>query len=137
MSIPFTVASRRFPGGLAEYEIDRSLGSAWVSRPHLVRVIAAAGRYAVYRLTLINSGAIVAVAAVIAAQRGSYETYGGPEGLEVREVPEPHAGQGEVRVRVRAAGLNAMDGAFSSQPERAAQFGLTVAQGYASPICRM
>ena len=40
-----------------------------------------------------------------------YETYGGPEVLEVREVPEPHAGPGEVRVRVRAMGLNPMDGA--------------------------
>jgi NADPH:quinone reductase-like Zn-dependent oxidoreductase len=59
-----------------------------------------------------------------------YETYGGPEVLEVREVPEPHAGPGEVRVRVRAAGLNAMDGAFSSQPEMAAQFGLTVPSGF-------
>jgi len=38
-----------------------------VSRPHLVRVIAAAGRYAVYRVTLISPGAIVAVEAVLAA----------------------------------------------------------------------
>ncbi|MGH3298539.1 MAG: alcohol dehydrogenase catalytic domain-containing protein, partial [Trebonia sp.] len=59
-----------------------------------------------------------------------YETYGGPEVLEVREVPEPHAGPGEVRVRVRAVGLNPMDGAFSSQPEMAAQFGLTVPSGF-------
>jgi NADPH:quinone reductase-like Zn-dependent oxidoreductase len=59
-----------------------------------------------------------------------YETYGGPEVLEVREVPEPHAGPGEVRVRVRAVGLNPMDGAFSSQPEFAAQFGLTVPSGF-------
>ena len=34
-----------------------------------------------------------------------YETFGGPEVLELREVPEPHAGPGEVRVRVAAAGL--------------------------------
>ena len=38
-----------------------------------------------------------------------YETFGGPEVLELREVPEPHAGPGEVRVRVTAAGLNPMD----------------------------
>ena len=31
-----------------------------------------------------------------------YETFGGPEVLELREVPEPHAGPGEVRVRVAA-----------------------------------
>ena len=59
-----------------------------------------------------------------------YETYGGPEVLEVREVPEPHAGPGEVRVRVRTVGLNPMDGAFSSRPEMAAQFGLTVPSGF-------
>ncbi|MGH3259382.1 MAG: NADP-dependent oxidoreductase [Streptosporangiaceae bacterium] len=59
-----------------------------------------------------------------------YETYGGPEVLEVREVPEPHADPGEVRVRVRAVGLNPMDGAFSSQPEMAEQFSLTVPSGF-------
>jgi NADPH:quinone reductase-like Zn-dependent oxidoreductase len=31
---------------------------------------------------------------------------GGPEVLEVRETPDPEAGPGQVRVRVRAAGLN-------------------------------
>ena len=31
---------------------------------------------------------------------------GGPEVLEVRETPDPVAGPGEVRVRVKAAGLN-------------------------------
>lgn len=38
-----------------------------------------------------------------------YSEYGGPEVLEVIEVPEPHAGDGEVRVAVRAAGLNPFD----------------------------
>lgn len=32
--------------------------------------------------------------------------HGGPEVLEVREAPDPEPGHGEVRVRVRAAGLN-------------------------------
>jgi len=32
--------------------------------------------------------------------------YGGPEVLQVREAPDPLPGRGEVRVRVRAAGLN-------------------------------
>jgi NADPH:quinone reductase-like Zn-dependent oxidoreductase len=60
-----------------------------------------------------------------------YESYGGPEVLEVRDdVPEPHAGPDEVRVRVRAAGLNAMDGAFCAQPDMAARFGLTLPSGF-------
>ena len=49
-----------------------------------------------------------------------YEVFGGPEVLEVREVPEPHAGPGEVRVRVTAAGLNPMDWGIASAPEAAA-----------------
>lgn len=59
-----------------------------------------------------------------------YETFGGPEVLELRDVPEPHAGPGEVRVRVRAAGLNAMDWILASSSEAAAQFGITVPSGF-------
>jgi NADPH:quinone reductase-like Zn-dependent oxidoreductase len=59
-----------------------------------------------------------------------YETFGGPEVLELREVPEPHAGPGEVRVRVADAGLNPMDWVLSSGPEAAAQFGITVPSGF-------
>jgi len=59
-----------------------------------------------------------------------YETFGGPEMLELREVPEPHAGPGEVRVRVTAIGLNPMDWAISSRPEVAARFGITVPSGF-------
>jgi len=59
-----------------------------------------------------------------------YETFGGPEVLELREVPEPHAGPGEVRVRVTAAGLNPMDWLIAAQPEAAAQFGITVPTGF-------
>ena len=40
-----------------------------------------------------------------------YQTFGGPEVLELREVSEPHAGPGEVRVRVTAAGLTRWTGA--------------------------
>lgn len=39
----------------------------------------------------------------------SFENYGGPEVLDVIDVAEPHAGAGEVRVAVRAAGLNPFD----------------------------
>lgn len=37
------------------------------------------------------------------------DRYGGPEVLELREVAVPAAGQGEVRVRVHAAGVNPID----------------------------
>jgi len=59
-----------------------------------------------------------------------YETFGGPDVLQVRDVPEPHAGPGEVRVRVTAAGLNPMDWALASRPESAARFGITVPSGF-------
>lgn len=35
--------------------------------------------------------------------------FGGPEALHLVEVPEPHAGPGEVRIRVRAATINPTD----------------------------
>jgi NADPH:quinone reductase-like Zn-dependent oxidoreductase len=59
-----------------------------------------------------------------------YETFGGPEVLQLLEVPEPHASPGEVRVRVTAAGLNPMDWLLSSVPELAAQFGITLPSGF-------
>lgn len=39
----------------------------------------------------------------------SYSEYGGPEVLQVVDIEEPHAAQGQVRVAVRAAGLNPFD----------------------------
>ncbi|WP_329260554.1 NADP-dependent oxidoreductase [Actinoallomurus sp. NBC_01490] len=63
-----------------------------------------------------------------------YEAFGGPEVLELREVPEPHAGPGEVRVRVTAAGLNPMDWGIASRPEAAARFGITVPSGFGSDL---
>jgi NADPH:quinone reductase-like Zn-dependent oxidoreductase len=59
-----------------------------------------------------------------------YERFGGPEVLTLRDVPEPHAGAGEVRVRVSAAGLNPMDWGIASIPEAAATFGVTVPSGF-------
>jgi NADPH:quinone reductase-like Zn-dependent oxidoreductase len=61
-----------------------------------------------------------------------YETFGGPDVLELRDVPEPHAGPGEVRVRVGAIGLNPMDWGIASRPEAAARFGITVPSGFGS-----
>src|ERR1700760_4562465 len=37
------------------------------------------------------------------------DRFGGPEVLHAAEAPEPHAGRGQVRVRVRAAGVNRYD----------------------------
>jgi NADPH:quinone reductase-like Zn-dependent oxidoreductase len=36
--------------------------------------------------------------------------YGGPEQLRIDDVPAPHAGPGEIRIRVSAASINPMDG---------------------------
>jgi NADPH:quinone reductase len=36
-------------------------------------------------------------------------SFGGPEVLEVAEVPDPHAGPGQVRIRVEAAAVNPVD----------------------------
>ena len=38
-----------------------------------------------------------------------YRSYGGPEVLEVAEVPEPHAGPGQIRIAVKAASVNQFD----------------------------
>jgi NADPH:quinone reductase-like Zn-dependent oxidoreductase len=59
-----------------------------------------------------------------------YEKFGGPEVLELHDVPEPHAGPGEIRVRVAAVGLNPMDPAIAAAPELAARFKITVPSGF-------
>jgi NADPH:quinone reductase-like Zn-dependent oxidoreductase len=38
-----------------------------------------------------------------------FSQFGGPEVLEFVDLPDPHAGPGEVRIAVRAAGVNASD----------------------------
>lgn len=38
-----------------------------------------------------------------------FDEFGGPEVLQGRDVKEPHAGPGEVRIAVKAAGVNPMD----------------------------
>jgi NADPH:quinone reductase-like Zn-dependent oxidoreductase len=62
------------------------------------------------------------------------EQFGGPEALEVREVPELHAGPGQIRVRVSAAGLNPMDWKLVGSPGAAAAFGLTLPTGFGSDL---
>jgi NADPH:quinone reductase-like Zn-dependent oxidoreductase len=59
-----------------------------------------------------------------------YDKFGGPEVLELREVAQPHAGAGEVRVRVAAVGLNPMDWILSSMPEVAQRFGIAPPAGF-------
>lgn len=61
-----------------------------------------------------------------------HRTFGGPEVLEIQEVPAPHAGPGTVRVRTAYVGLNPMDWLLSSSPATAAQFGLTLPAGFAT-----
>jgi NADPH:quinone reductase-like Zn-dependent oxidoreductase len=39
----------------------------------------------------------------------TFETYGGPEVITVGEAPDPHAGPGQIRIAVKAAGVNPMD----------------------------
>ena len=38
-----------------------------------------------------------------------YSRFGGPEVLEVVELPDPHPGPGQIRVAVRAAAVNPID----------------------------
>src|SRR6476660_3926128 len=38
-----------------------------------------------------------------------FSRFGGPEVLEIVDLPDPHPGPGQVRIAVRAAGVNASD----------------------------
>ncbi|MFB7719914.1 NADP-dependent oxidoreductase [Nocardia sp. NPDC056100] len=58
------------------------------------------------------------------------ESFGGPEVLTVQDVPEPQAGDGQLRVRVTAAGLNPMDWVMTADAETAARFGLSLPVGF-------
>lgn len=55
--------------------------------------------------------------------------WGGPTVLGVEEVAEPHAGPGQVRVRVRAVSLNLADLAAVSSERMAGIFGLSLPAG--------
>ncbi|MEV4473470.1 NADP-dependent oxidoreductase [Nonomuraea sp. NPDC049504] len=58
------------------------------------------------------------------------DAWGGPEVLDVREVPVPEAGPGQLRVRVTAAGLNPMDWIMTADADTAARFGLSLPAGF-------
>lgn len=53
-----------------------------------------------------------------------------PFTLEVIDREEPHAGPGQVRVRVRAAGLNPVDWKIAAYPGAAERFGVAVPGGF-------
>jgi NADPH:quinone reductase-like Zn-dependent oxidoreductase len=46
---------------------------------------------------------------MVPMKAAQFAAYGGPEVLDVVDVPEPHAGPGQVRIAVRAAGVNGID----------------------------
>jgi NADPH:quinone reductase-like Zn-dependent oxidoreductase len=58
------------------------------------------------------------------------DAWGGPEVLDVRDVPAPQAGPGQIRVRVTAAGLNPMDWIMTADAGTAARFGLSLPAGF-------
>lgn len=58
------------------------------------------------------------------------QSFGGPEVLDVRDVEEPHAGRGRLRVRVHAAGLNPMDWLLIADQELASGFGVQTPTGF-------
>lgn len=58
------------------------------------------------------------------------ESFGGPEMLRVVDVPVPPVGPGQVRVRVRAAGLNPMDWFMLADAATAGRFGLSLPAGF-------
>lgn len=63
-----------------------------------------------------------------------FESFGGPEVLELRDVPDPQAGPGEVRVRVSTASLNPLDWMLASSPEIGAMMGVTVPSGFGTDL---
>ena len=58
------------------------------------------------------------------------DSFGGPEVLEIRQVPAPQAGPGQVRVHVTAAGLNPMDWFMTADADTAARFKLSLPAGF-------
>jgi NADPH:quinone reductase-like Zn-dependent oxidoreductase len=58
------------------------------------------------------------------------DAFGGPEVLNVLEVPAPQAGPAQIRVRVTAAGLNPMDWFMTADADTAGRFGLSLPAGF-------
>ena len=51
-----------------------------------------------------------------------FSRFGGPEVLEIVDLPDPHPGPGQVRITVRAAGVNASDWKAASLTMSATSF---------------
>ena len=68
-----------------------------------------------------------------------FDRFGGPEVLRVAEVPDPAPGAGEVRVRVRAAGVQPFDVGVrrGEMPWAPVSFPQTIGQEYAGVIDRL
>jgi NADPH:quinone reductase-like Zn-dependent oxidoreductase len=60
------------------------------------------------------------------------DSFGRLEKLDVREVAEPYAQAGQIRVRVAAAGLNPMDWIMTANDEAGTRFGLRLPCGFGS-----
>ncbi|WP_294569902.1 NADP-dependent oxidoreductase [uncultured Arthrobacter sp.] len=58
------------------------------------------------------------------------EAFGGPDVLHVREVPAPHAGTGQLRIKTAAAGLNPMDWLIIADDALGAEFGVHPPTGF-------
>lgn len=63
-----------------------------------------------------------------------HESFGGPEVLEVRDVPEPHPGPGEVRVRVAAASINPPDWMLALSAEIGELMDYAVPSGFGTDL---
>src|ERR1700722_12056156 len=58
------------------------------------------------------------------------DSFGGPEDLNVRQVPAPQVGPGQIRVRVTAAGLNPMDWILTADADTAPRLVGTLPAGF-------
>src|ERR1700751_3355097 len=58
------------------------------------------------------------------------DSFGGPEVLNIRQVPAPQVGPAQIRVRVTAAGLNPMDWIMTADADTATRFGLGLPTGF-------
>lgn len=62
------------------------------------------------------------------------QRFGGPEELELVMRDEPHAGPGQVRVRVAAAGLNPVDWKIGQSEQLARVFGIGLPAGFGNDL---
>lgn len=78
--------------------------------------------------TLVGATVVATASGAVSMKAISIEAFGAPDVLELREVPRPQPGPGEVLVRIRAAGVNPID-AFYRQRGEALGFALPFVPG--------